>query len=76
MRASVRSVRPSPVEGDRQAKINRNEGDRQEMIAVRGREAEGINEAEPGVEIRASPKRRPGYHKIAAAISDKGGATR
>ena len=64
-------------EGDRQAKINRAEGDRQEMIArSEGEKQKRINEAEGrAVEIqRVAEATAEGTHKIAAAISDKGGA--
>jgi len=64
-------------EGDRQAKINRAEGVRQEMIArSEGEKQKRINEAEGrAVEIqRVAEATGEGIRKIAAAISEKGGA--
>lgn len=64
-------------EGDRQARINRAEGERQEMIArSEGEKQRRMNEADGrAVEIeRVAVATAEGIRKIAAAISDKGGA--
>ncbi|MEN6428322.1 MAG: stomatin-like protein [Phycisphaerales bacterium] len=64
-------------EGDRQAKINRAEGEKREMIArSEGDKQRRINEAEGrAVEIlQVAEATAEGIRKIAAAISDKGGA--
>ena len=64
-------------EGDRQAKINRAEGEKREAIArSEGEKQRRINEAEGrAVEIlQVAEATAEGIRKIAAAISDKGGA--
>ena len=64
-------------EGDRQAKINRAEGEKREAIArSEGEKQRRINEAEGrAVEIlQVAEATAEGIRKIAAAISDRGGA--
>ena len=64
-------------EGDRQAKINRAEGEKREAIArSEGEKQKRINEAEGrAVEIlQVAEATAEGIRKIAAAISDQGGA--
>jgi regulator of protease activity HflC (stomatin/prohibitin superfamily) len=64
-------------EGDRQAKINRAEGDKQEAIAKsEGEKMKRINEAEGRSQeiLLVAQAQATGIQRVAAAISDKGGA--